>query len=632
MTLAEPVAPTVWPSQLPDVRGPVIVDTEGDGLHADDGAWVSTIQVSWWEGDILICHGWPFTQDPTRPELSDEYNLPEHEWYAMLDWLETRDGLVFHNAPHDLGVLRAGTAKGWGGRDLLANTVWDTLLSHRSIEPGQPAGLEAIEPRLFGGTHAKTENKAAVESHLRKRKIGIKRMGHADWNVIKDYATGDVDITGRLLRWQQEQMIEQPSLVPWITWDHDVMRTLIRMERRGLPYDKERSLEIACELQNQCDELDARIPFKTTPNGAKEWFYDQCKATPLKISAKTRAPSLDSETVDALAAQGYPFAEEYHELCRARNAVSKWYQAFADATGPDGRLRCRFNQATVRSGRLSVGRVNLQAIPQDYVLQRSKLLSPFETPRQLIHAIPSWALWNMDEAQAELRVAALLADCGPMLEIIEQGRDPHGELAQAVFGVNPGDAEWPVYRQVGKRGNFSLIFGIGRDKLRADIRQQTGVDLGDNETMRLIRTWRRMYPQFGRAINFWQKYSAVHRCVPLTNGRKSYFADYELHEDGTHKAFNRVVQGSIGAFTQQWMVEADRLLIEALGTDGPPGVGLLLQIHDNLVPMVPDDAFGEALARQCRQIGIDLWPKWFTREDGRTVPGEIEIKRWESAA
>lgn len=624
------------PSQLPDVRGPIVVDTEGDGLFVDDGAWVSTFQVSWIQDGQVVKYGWPFTQDPTRPEISQLYNLPRSEWDALLDWLASRDGLVWHNAAHDLGVVLGGSAAGWPGRDLLDNTVWDTMLVQRAIEPTEEAGLEKLEPRLFGRAYTKAQHKAEVESHLRKRKIPIKRIGHADWRVTREYAMGDVDITARLLEYQKQRLAADPSPLPWIAWDMRVMKTLVRMERRGLPYDAARSREIAAELDQLCEELDAKLPFVTTPNGAKDWFFNQCKAQPLGYTPKKREPQLDAECIDHLAAQQVPFAQEYADLNRARNAVSKWYQAFADATGSDGRLRCRFRQATVRSGRLSVGRVNLQAIPQDYVLERAALLSQFETPRQLIHGIEGWDLWNMDLAQAELRVGALLAGCWPMLEIINQGRDPHGEIATATFGVRPNDHEWTKYRQVGKRANFSLIFGIGAAKLRADVRKQTGVDLGDREAARLRDTWNRRYPQFGRAIHYWQRRAEAEGYVTLVNGRRSYFAEYE-RRGGLHKAFNRLVQGSIGAFTQEWMVRADELLMQELQhwpdvevqrTTGSLGVGLLLQIHDNLVPMVPAGLQGKALAQQVQQIGIDLWPQWFTLDDGRTVPGEIELKPW----
>lgn len=625
---AEPVAPSIpadpLPSTLPDVRVPVVVDTEGIGLFADDGAVICSFSVAWRNPDgTRTRYAWPFTQDPTRPELSDAYNLPQDEWYALLDWLAARPGLVWHNAPHDLGVVRSGSAKGWQGRDLLENTVWDTLLVQHALEPTQEAGLEKLEPRLFGGTYTKATHKAEIESHLRKRKLPIKEIGHADWGVTRDYAMGDADVTERLLQHQQQQLAQRPDLLPWVTWDLRVMKTLVRMENRGLPYRAARSREIAAELGQLCEELDAKIPFKTTPNGAKEWFFGTCKATPLAYTDKRREPRLDAECIDHLAAEQVPFAQEYADLSRARNAVSKWYHAFAEATGPDGRLRCRFKQATVRSGRLSVGRVNLQAIPQDYVLARAALLSQFETPRQLIHSIEGWDLWNMDLAQAELRVGALLAGCEPMLEIIEQGRDPHGEIATATFDVHDGDGEWPKYRQVGKRANFSLIFGIGANKLRLDVRKQTAVDLGDTEAARLRNTWNRRYPQFGRAIHYWQRRAEAEGFVTLVNGRRSYFAEYE-RRGGLHKAFNRYVQGSIGAFTQEWMIRADQLLMDRLNGHE----GLLLQIHDNLVVMTPKGSYGEALARQVRQIGLDLWPQWFTLNNGRTVPGAIELKPW----
>lgn len=679
----------IRPSELPDSIGRIALDTETGtvdhpegALYPDDGARVADVSIAWHENGEVYSAAWRFWDEGGHGGA-----LGIDEWDALCDWLVRRPGIAMQNAPMDVGSMGAGTGNGYPGVDLLPLVCWDTALAATVLDPGKLVGLGKQAEANLDGEESKKDTVEPIKKWLAAKRREVAKPRHArnrqhrkdgtpeeptpreeliyqtwayylaPWELVRPYAANDAELTIRLARQQWARLRDgEGGRKGWefVHDDLEIMRTLIRMERRGIPYDAQQSTEVARKLQLRRSELLAEVPFDPSSKAElHDWFFVRQQVKPLKVSKKTGAPSLDKETIDYLERSGVDGAAQLGRYRKVDGAEIRWYSPFARMT-KDGRLRPRFKQTAVRSGRLSIQRAQLQAIPHNHVLRNTPVLAEYPTPRDLIPAnTDGWQRWEMDLAQAELRVAAWFANAVTMLQIIREGRDPHGELAISTFGVKKGDDDWFKYRQVGKRGNFSLIFGIGPDKLQADIRTQTGVELPMDQTILLRDTFRDMHPEFGRAIR-----NESHRArtayntksktsqIRLINGRINGVASFEMDRDwdedldrpvgpikGMHKAFNRKVQGSIGEFAKAWMVAADAFLMEQLAEVDPADEhGLLLQIHDALMISTPDDEFGERLARDVRQLGIDLWDVWFTRPgaDGQpyAVPGDIDLGLW----
>lgn len=678
----------IKPSELPDDPGRIALDTETGSiddpegaLFPDDGARVADVSIAWHEGDEPISVAWRFWDEGGHGGA-----LPRAEWDYLCDWLRVPRGIVMMNAPMDVGSMYAGTGNGWPGVDLLDQVCWDIGLVEGVLSPGQLVALDAQAKRAYGiSDKAKAleplkkwlmakRREVAKPRHrenARRRKEGLPELGPtrdeliyqtwayylAPWELVRPYAATDAELTIRLARRQWLLLREGeggPKRWDFVRDDHEVMRTLIRMERRGIPYDAARSFEIAAKLRIERERLYKELPFgEPNPLNLQDWFYEKQGVKPIKMT-KGGKPSMDKEVIEALTETGVPGAAELGRYKKVDLAENRWYTPFARMTNPvDGRLRPRFKQTAVRSGRLSIQRAQLQAVPHNHVLKNTPVLASYPTPRDLIPTCePGWRRWEMDLAQAELRVAAWMAVAKNMLAIIREGRDPHGELAMAAFGVKKGDDDWFRYRNVGKRGNFSLIFGIGRDRLRADIRTQTGIELPWEQVDTLRDTFHDMHPEFKRKIKIESRRvlnNVKNPHVRLANGRINGIFPYELDRDfdendqpygpprGMHKAFNRIVQGTIGEFAKAWMVAADQFLMgELADLDPEDRHGLLLQIHDALLVSVPDDESGALLAKQVRQIGIDLWDQWFRRpcdldvdpSGWLVVPGDIDLGVW----
>jgi DNA polymerase I-like protein with 3'-5' exonuclease and polymerase domains len=240
-----------------------------------------------------------------------------------------------------------------------------------------------------------------------------------------------------------------------------------------------------------------------------------------------------------------------------------------------------------------------------------------------------WRLFELDLAQAELRVATMIAECELMHRMIVNGEDLHTFTTRALFPqISEDDPSFKSkWRQVGKRGNFSLQFGSGGTTFRKMVSKETGIQLTDHEAERIVRDWNGLYPEFSKAI---KKHMHVvekrqqqygHGWVAFFNQERRWFQQYEE----AHKAFNQRVQGNLGQFAIDWMLLTNEYLRKQ-GLDKEQA-GLVLTIHDSQVLLLPDGAEGEKMAATCAQFGRDLWKEWFSG-----IPGDVDYHSWEYAA
>lgn len=208
--------------------GAVAVDTETNGLYADDGARTAIVSVAWWSNnhtadvdglhassycyasDCVEAYSFPFDQGvrdkPGRGKRfqldlfqEDDINLPESEWWFLQIWLRGQQ-LVMQNAPFDLEKLRVGT-RHWNGYELEDFVVWDTQLGNKELDPKEPTGLKPTCERLFGDT---SDEQAALKPYLGPK--DDPRFDLVPWDVIEPYATQDAVKTLRLAAMQRDRI------------------------------------------------------------------------------------------------------------------------------------------------------------------------------------------------------------------------------------------------------------------------------------------------------------------------------------------------------------------------------------------------------------------------------------------
>lgn len=615
---------------LPSSPAWVALDTETSGLHPDDGARVACVALTWPETPddpysldepVFKTLGLPFDQGvrdklPTT-QLDFDFsggggrdpNLGGEEWRALLEWLRDK-ALVFHNAKFDLAMMRVGT-RHWPGIDLVDNFTWDTMLAQRVLDPLERAALDATARRLDLGYKKGLD---VLKDWLKRNKFPPNRYDLAPWSIVETYVTADTEMTARLYDHQRDRLQgESPDVEARITRELDVTVALYKMEERGIQYDDVASLEAADKLDGMADEIEKGMPFKCTPSEAHAYFYGTLKLDPAMRKKKingvhqmTEAYTLDEEQVRGWKKDGVPWAAEFSQVMKYRKAVSMWYRGYPEKIGMDGRLRTTFRQGHVKSGRMSVERVQLQAMPKT-----DKDIEGIPGVRRLISAKEGHGLWNLDLSQAELRVAAHYARCKLMQEMLAKGIDLHGETTKQVIGVEPDDPEWKIKRDIAKRLNFSGIFQVGPETFQATLSKLADIHLPIRECSDIVYGWRRMYPEFSAAYQKADRKVSTDGYVRLLPNTPYEIKSWFGERDYANTAWNRMVQGSLAEVFKIWLGE-----IEARW----PG-HMVLTIHDSVVNESPLDE-GEQVAQEMADFGAELFSNLF----GTTM--KVDVDRW----
>lgn len=620
-------------TRLPDATGLLVaLDSESSGLFNDDGARVSAVSAAWRDPETsdLVSIAVPFDQGvtdlPLGPKIlprSHEKRIakwePEHlcapnrsarAWDNLLTWL-SRQNLVFQNAKHDLLQFLAGqrdrphsglTEFGayrppWDGGwfNLESSTVWDTMLTSGQLWPGHPVGLKDTAVRLhLGESLGILEGDEAAEQEALGPWKGPKTDPRYDlipWFVLGPYAERDAQTTYLLYERQAAEIGDGPLAVR-AEEELALMRVLFRMEVRGVGFDRRGCLDQLSLLNKMISEAAEQVPFKggvgrPTPPAAVKYFFGAPKDGGLgylpftdKLTAGgksgNRQPQVDEEVVNRLIKLDAPGATEYARFQELSSAKAKWYSAFPALCGPDGRLRTTHRQGRVVSGRLSVERWQAQALPHSYQipdgLQPIRDFIGYEDPPEFEH-------WEADASQAEIRVATFIAQEGNMLRALRKGVDSHNAACKLMFYPSMSLSEalltkdWERYRQVAKRCNLGILYGIGAKELRTQIAKFSGYEYSVDQTREFISDYKEAFPGFARALWTFSNLATESGFVRLCTGKVRKFADYEP----VHKAFNQRVQGDVSEAMRIAMVKFERDF---------PGM-LLLQIHDSLVSRIP---------------------------------------------
>jgi len=586
-------------------------------------------------------------------------NLPVAQWGRLLRQL-ARMRLAAHNAKFDLH-MSAGGLRGCedqppeqgGGLDLSSSVASDTQLTQFVLDPQNSTGLKPTSVRLgLGkelGLNAGTEDAEQQALKPWKGPQTDPRFDLIPWPVIRVYAALDAALTLLLDEHQQGQLDDEAFQfeLRHARREFALMKTLYSMERRGIGYNTVASLAQATKARELMEQVASQLPFKPTYPGAQKYFfgptedqdgkptgnlghlpYDDKITKPSKSHPQGQ-PQVDEETIERLAAEGVPHAQQFARFAELQSANSKWFQAWADMTGKDGRLRTNHKQASVVSGRLAVSRAQLQAIPQNYQIPDG--LTPV---RSLFTAKPGHQLWEVDVSQAEIRIATAVARCQPMLDQFNSGQDSHSAACWLMFRdeferdgfptvalasqKDEGHPKWHEYRQVSKRCNLGILYGAGAGTVRGEIAKFTGIDYPLKQVRQWVDDWRRAFPPFVRMLDAASRKATQDGWVRLTNGRVRWFSAYEP----THKAANQIIQGSQAETIKDCLVRVDR---EFPGT-------VLLCIHDSIVLELPASE-AEAVARKVQDILIEEFERAFAKPWERggpvvIVPFAADCKPW----
>lgn len=526
-----------------------------------------------------------------------------------------RGEVVGANLSYDLGYLfKAGVT--------FPNALWfrDVMIADPLInELHMSYSLDAIAKRYGFPGKVDEELRVAADSYNVDPKSG---MWQIPARFVAAYAIADVHLPLGILR-KQEEIISKEFLWDIFNLESKVLPVLARMRNRGIKIDTAKLTHI--EEWSEQEERKALGEVKRL-TGVEIPFGEVWKAKAIvpvlhylgvKVAyTKTNQPNIDKNVLDNID----------HDAARAvlwARKVNKLRTTFANSIREHltrGRIHCVFNQIArededsggikgARYGRLSCEHPNMQQQParDEFAAMWRSIYIPDDPEMK-------WAA--CDYSQQEPRVLthfAVKARCtGADTAADKYRNDPKTDNHQMMAELTG------LPRKHAKIIYLGLCYGMGGAKLATDLGLDTKtttlkngrvIEVAGDEAQNIIDKFDAHAPFIRQLAKMCEEAARERGYIVTLGGRRCRFpVDALGNYDWTHKALNRLIQGSSADQTKSAMVACDQA-----------GIPLQIQVHDELGLSVKNEEQGKFVAeimRNCVQlevpskVDLELGPSW----------------------
>lgn len=394
------------------------------------------------------------------------------------------------------------------------------------------------------------------------------------------YAANDARQTWRLVALLQKELTEQELSTLFDTIEMPLIQVLFEMEKQGIILDvnelEDVNTVITYGLKVIEDEIrmlaDTDINLNS-PKQVGELLFEKLKLPPVKKSGKSSAYSTDQEVLLQLA-KDHPvpgLIAKYRELAKLKSTYLDALPTYINKK--TGRIHTSFSQARVATGRLSSSDPNMQNIPTTvYGIAIRGAFKPQE----------GHVFISADYSQIELRVLAHLSQDARLINAFNNGHDIHAETAAYLFEVSVDQVSHDQ-RQMGKRINFSILYGLSPYSLSKDL------NISYADAKRYIEKYFAQYSGVSAWMDEVIVFAKEHGYVKTYWGRRRdvpgiYEKNKHLYDEARRVAINTVAQGTAAEIMKMGMINLDNAL-KCGGFDAQ----MLLQIHDELLISVAAD-------------------------------------------
>lgn len=419
------------------------------------------------------------------------------------------------------------------------------------------------------------------------------------------YAAEDADVTLRLHQCLWPRLEQTPELVSLFrNIEIPLVPVLSRMERAGVRIDSALLAQQGQDLARRLHDLEQQAhasagqPFNLgSPKQIGEILFEQLRL-PVRERTPTGVPSTAETVLEQLAEEGYALPRlilDHRTLAKLKSTyVDKLPQMVNPATG---RVHTSYHQAVAATGRLSSSDPNLQNIPI-----RSE---EGRRIRQAFIAEPGYRLLAADYSQIELRLMAHLSGDEGLRRAFAAGQDIHRATAAEVFATPP-EAVSAEQRRSAKAINFGLIYGMSAFGLA----RQLGIHRSAAQDY--VQLYFQRYPKVKAFMEQTREQARQQGYVATLFGRRLYLPEINARNQqrrlgAERTAINAPLQGTAADIIKRAMIVVDAWLQR----EQPP-VRMLMQVHDELVFEVREEALGQAQDRirdhmsQAAQLAVPL--------------------------
>lgn len=222
---------------------------------------------------------------------------------------------------------------------------------------------------------------------------------------------------------------------------------------------------------------------------------------------------------------------------------------------------------------------------------------------------PGFVLADFDYSQIELRVAAFIAKCHPMINAFARGDGLHRLIAARITSKPPEEVN-AIERQGGKAGNFGFLFGQTAYGFRFYAEDQYGISFNDREAQAVydafFTEWDGMAQWHAKTI------STAHRTGQVVSpiGRIRRLPGLFSPNPGRVKhSQNAAINAPVQGFASDLMQIAAALVEGTMpGSEPVKNAYLIATVHDSIVAEVPEDNWEEPVREIIERMTFGVLP------------------------
>lgn len=380
------------------------------------------------------------------------------------------------------------------------------------------------------------------------------------------------------------------------------------MKKNGIPVDiplmQDRKAEAEAEMERIRKEIafmigDVNIGANCSTQAFKNYLY-QDLGVPILKTTETNREAADDMTMTLLKEWCDANRPELSRLFSLVQEYRKWGKI--KSTYIDGYLK-HLNPVTgcihpdlfalsTDTGRMNCRNPNAQNMPR-------KTNDPIGV-RNFIKAPEGSLILSLDFSQIELRVGAFYCRDERMLDTYRRNGDIHAATTSVIFGVSYEEAQdkhsdnYKEHRTIAKNVNFGTFYGLFPRGLQKTLKFKAGVEKSVSECEEILFNLKHGY----KGLTAWQeetKAEAARRMYSETwLGRRRYLPGIASENWGQKSfaercALNTPIQGTAADILK---LAITRILA---GLPEREWLKPILQIHDELTFIIPEDRLSEAV-------------------------------------
>ena len=404
------------------------------------------------------------------------------------------------------------------------------------------------------------------------------------------------------------------------------------MKTNGIPVNLPLMQERKAEAENEMERIRREIEFiigdvnigaNCSTQAFKNYLYKNL-GLPILKTTETNREAADDMTMTLLKewcdenrpelSGLFTLVQEYRKWGKIKSTYIDGYLKYLNPV--TGCIHPELFALSTDTGRMNCRNPNAQNMPR-------KTNDPIGV-RNFIKAPEGYLILSLDFSQIELRVGAFYCRDERMLDTYRKNGDIHAATTSVIFGVSYEEAQdkhsdnYKEHRTIAKNVNFGTFYGLFPRGLQKTLKFKAGVEKSMSECEKILFNLKHGY----KGLTAWQeetKADAARRMYSETwLGRRRYLPGI-ISDNWGQKSFaercalNTPIQGTAADLMKLAMVAVRRrlkadilkLAITRILAGLPEREWLkpILQIHDELTFIIPEDRLKEAVAfiRTCME-------------------------------